>query len=651
MGDLLDDARTPTRWRADLLEPLFSAIREQGGALATQLGAVFEADRGAGRVGRYDEREARDLVDQFASELTRTIEAWWARVQQLDLEFRQYSTVGSPQHDMKKAAARQRAYREITQDPERAYSLNYLATQGLLPAYQFPLDTFSLDPGVVDTPTLYRPAAIAIEEFAPGNYVYANGHKLRSIRVLFAGGPGGATQRAPRSDAEASGRLRSFQFCERCDEITEQARNACARCGAPLPPAVDCVFVDAFEAEESLRIGSDEESRQRQYHVRRESLLGSDAGGVQLYPYPFTPLEYHPLARIVVTNWGRVDSKTGDPRRFWLCPDCGRHLPHDPHDQVHARAIQTWREGHARLCGGEPVPLVLGYEFLSDCLVLSFPTRQDVRTIGRTSLSPTAVTLAEALLAGAGDLLELEPYELAAFPRIAREDDVADEIVFYETVPGGAGYVEEMARRLPEVAEAARARLYGHQCARGCYLCLKHYGNQRWHAFFDKDAIRDILSAIAAMDPVQSTQGQPGQGIHALRAALAARRGELGPATPGLGRTGPQSPIEEKLLAALRAVPGLPDPAAQYEIRDGERVVTVADFAYPAARIAVFCDGFAFHGNPETLELDARKRNWLQSRGWLVLTYWGRTILRSPDGCAREIAQVFAQRRSERGAR
>ena len=61
------------------------------------------------------------------------------------------------------------------------------ATRSLLPAYQFPLDTFSLDPGVPDTPTLYRPSAIALEEFAPGNFVYANGRKLRSIRVLFSG--------------------------------------------------------------------------------------------------------------------------------------------------------------------------------------------------------------------------------------------------------------------------------------------------------------------------------------------------------------------------------------------------------------------------------------------------------------------------------
>lgn len=76
-------------------------------------------------------------------------------------------------------------------------------------------------------------------------------------------------------------------------------------------------------------------------------------------------------------------------------------------------------------------------------------------------------------------------------------------------------------------------------------------------------------------------------------------------------------------------------------------MITVPDFAYPGLRIAIFCDGFAFHGNPDTLELDARKRNWLQSKEggeWIVLTYWGRTIMRDAESCAREIADIPRRR-------
>ncbi len=650
MGDFLDDPRSPSRWESENLSGLFAEVEAKGSALVSQLEGLFADDRRTRRTIRYGRDECAELVGSFRADLSSVLEAWWERVQQLDEEFRQYSAVGSPAHDMKKAAARQRAYREITVDRERAYTLNYLSMQGLLPAYQFPVDTFSLDPGVIDTPTLYRPSAIAIEEFAPGNFVYANGHKLRSIRVLFAGGPGRSSSQPARSDAETSGRLRSFQFCECCDHVTEEVRNNCPSCGAALPAPTETVFVDAFEAEESLRIGSDEESRERRRHVRRENLLPQGDGECHLYEYPFSPLECRRLSEVLITNWGQPDpTRLSEGMRFWLCPDCGRHQSHDPSDPSQIRTIQNWMESHARICSGAPVPLVLAYKFQTDCLVLSVPNPHDTRTIGRSSLSPTLVTLAEALLAGAADLLELETHEIAAFPRRLPTTAAIAEIVFYETVPGGAGYVEEMARRLPEVAQAARERLYGHACARGCYLCLKHYRNQGWHNFFDKDRVRPILLAMSRMEPIMPLRVGPGEATTRLRGELQLRRQELEATGKLPGHAGPQSPIEQRLLDALRSIPDLPPPVSQMEIRNGEQLVTIADFAYPNANIAVFCDGFAFHGNPHTLELDAQKRNWLQSKqggGWVVLTYWGKTIMRDPEACAREVADLYRQRQN-----
>ena len=100
-------------------------------------------------------------------------------------------------------------------------------------------------------------------------------------------------------------------------------------------------------------------------------------------------------------------------------------------------------------------------------------------------------------------------------------------------------------------------------------------------------------------------------------------------------------------MAALARIPGLPSPERELEIVDGGRLITVPDFAWEDAKLAVYCDGFATHGKVETLELDAGKRNLLQARGWLVLTYWGRTILRDADGCAAQIAQVYWGRRRE----
>jgi hypothetical protein len=279
---------------------------------------------------------------------------------------------------------------------------------------------------------------------------------------------------------------------------------------------------------------------------------------------------------------------------------------------------------------------------------LNVPNPQDSKVIGKAFLSPKLVTLTEALLAGAADLLELESYEIAAFPRLSRDEDATSEIVFYETVPGGAGYAEEIARRLPEVAQAARERLYKHDCVKGCYLCLKHYRNQRWHHFFDKDCVRDVLLTISKLSFVEPIIATGGDGIKILREALDARRLDLKSGGKLPGEQGPQSPIESLLLDALRAIPDMPVPICQFEIRDGDRLITIPDFAYPDIRVAIFCDGFAFHGNPDTLELDARKRNWLQQQGWAVLTYWGKTTTRDAVVCAREIFSLFQQRAKTR---
>lgn len=642
LGDLLDDLREPRGWKPELLEGLVQEIRDRRNELVRLLEQVMREDREKGVVVRYGDEDILMIVDGFEKELFKTLQAWWERVRQLDREFREYSTVGSPRQDEKKASARKRAYYEITQDPERAYTLNYLATRGLLPSYQFPVDTFSLDPGVSDTSTIYRAAAIAIEEFAPGNYVYANGHKLRSIRVLYPGGPGAKLERPGRSDAETTGRLQSFQFCEVCGEAAEALRNTCLHCEANLPSPTDVVFVDAFEAEESLRIGSEEESRQRQIYERRESLLAGSATRCKLYPYPLTPLELLNLAEILVTNWGPVEGKTGEGKKFWLCADCGRHLPYDLQDPQQRNQVQLWNEYHKRFCKGELASLVLAYKFQTDSLVLTFPSRRDARTIGRSTFSSTTVTLAEALLSGAASLLELEPGELAAFVRKSISGSTIEQIVFYETVPGGAGYLEEMAERFPEVAEAAMEHLFSHDCLKACYLCLKHYYNQRWHPFFDKDQIRDLLLILSKQEPVEPKEEPYGSSIKTIEEMLRARASGgdriVGQYTKG--------EIEDPLWAALKRI-GLPEAKRDLEIRDEKgRLITVPDFAWPEVKLAVYCDGFGVHANPETLELDARKRNFLQSQGWVVLTYWGRTILRDPDDCAKQIAQVWVQRRN-----
>lgn len=120
LKDLLDDVQRPTRWKREDLEALFEEIRERRDSLVQAILRFTEYERKAGLVTRYGEEDVKALVDGFEEELTKVLDRWWQRVEQLDREFQEYSAIGSPRQDEKKAAARKRAYYEITQDSERA---------------------------------------------------------------------------------------------------------------------------------------------------------------------------------------------------------------------------------------------------------------------------------------------------------------------------------------------------------------------------------------------------------------------------------------------------------------------------------------------------------------------------------------------------
>lgn len=98
---------------------------------------------------------------------------------------------------------------------------------------------------------------------------------------------------------------------------------------------------------------------------------------------------------------------------------------------------------------------------------------------------------------------------------------------------------------------------------------------------------------------------------------------------------------QERLFASLA-------PAGWERGGAGERN---ADFVFRGARVAVFLDGDFWHGRsvPEsipapwreklarTAERDARNREWLESQGWLVVSFWESEFLAAPEACVAKV--------------
>ena len=95
-----------------------------------------------------------------------------------------------------------------------------------------------------------------------------------------------------------------------------------------------------------------------------------------------------------------------------------------------------------------------------------------------------------------------------------------------------------------------------------------------------------------------------------------------------------ESEIERHLLNALYPALG---PNAQREI-EAQHIIdyydlpaTLPDFAFPNARIAIYCDGYEYHSDRDSFLKDRQQLRGLQLQGWCVLRFSGSEILNDTD--------------------
>ena len=110
-----------------------------------------------------------------------------------------------------------------------------------------------------------------------------------------------------------------------------------------------------------------------------------------------------------------------------------------------------------------------------------------------------------------------------------------------------------------------------------------------------------------------------------------------------LGEKPPDSVLEVK-AAPLFARAGLPQPVFQFEVHLEHGEIIKIDFAYPSQLVAVEFDGLLAHATAAALRHDLARQNKLVAAGWLVLRFTWADAIQNPEGVAREIARVLANR-------
>ncbi|MBE7558417.1 DEAD/DEAH box helicase [bacterium] len=486
-------------------------------------------------------------------------------------------------------------------DRSAGYPLRRFAEFGLLPGYEFPSEPATLrllrDAHEEDPVSTIR--RFGIGQFQPDALVYARGRRWRVIGL----------DRASPWNPRTEGPSWTYRVCTICDLRYAADQPRCPRCSTSGPaqgcPAYEFAgFVAKHEEQPIL----DEEDR---FAMRNLVKIHPQWDGVVHGRWRFPNGWALRLSSMEEVRWlneslpptdAELDS--GQPmlhmgaRGFLLCPECGRKLdPPVPIDNQRggrrnpqAGAQDQNGNGHAPDCprrGTSPRPFAIVAAAQVEVLRLLLPVPATERTDQWTSWG---LSLGYALLNGIRlhfmlDERELE-FELEGpWVSTVREDQCNLLCVtFVDPNLGGSGYLERIAQQFNDVARSTLVHLDHRDCETACYRCLKAYGNQRYHDMLSWPQIIPALDELA--------QAAPGP------APL--ETGDLDDPAPWLEayHAGVGSPLELRFLRLFEQHGFHPQKQVPVAARDGEAPISVADFAVPERRLAIYVDGAAFHRGP-----------------------------------------------------
>lgn len=606
-GRMLDYVSPQGEVKSEAVDALIGGIRAQAGHAVAVAREAWGDD--VLELAGLDDDRLRELVeklpDQVRNVLDRTarqvidlrkaldtyaesLEGRYAGTRAGDLVARLLGIPGDTQRE-----------RPDADDRSAGYPLRRFAEFGLLPGYEFPSEPAALrllgDQHEEDPVTVTR--RFGIGQFQPEAPVYARRRRWR-VAGLDTASPWN-----PRGEEPTW----PYRVCGTCRLRFHADQPRCPRCHTadpgPSHPAYDFAGFLAVKNESPIL---DEEDR---YAVRNL---------VQVYPQwdrdvvgRWTlPLGWSlRLSRNEEVRWVNEGKPPrdeelqsgavvlhGEGKGYPLCPSCGRLVelpaPARPAAKNGGRRNAGGRTreetlGHAKTChrrgeAGKPLAIATrgGVEVLRLLVPVPRPAPND-------QWLSWGLSLGYALLAGmeryfmlsAGELdFELEgPWESSAEDGRFRTLSLA----FIDPSLGGSGYLERIAAALDRVAARSVEHLDHPGCETACYRCLKAYQNQRYHEHLAWPQTIPALEGLADSAP----RRRPLQ------------TGDIDDPRPWLEAyaAGVGSPLELKFLRLfeqhgfhpLKQVPVAPD--------EGQPAISVADFAVPERRLAIYVDGAAFH--------------------------------------------------------
>lgn len=563
------------------LEVVLEGLKERKGALVAAIQSAFVRDRRAGGLPWLDASYISSRVDAFPHRLKEALSQWAIRFKEVDKQLdRLLKKVKHGNEADMQALKRVKRLRDDMLESEEYYPLSFLAEVGFLPRYGFPGNLISVEDR--SGRHISQSAPVGITEYAPGNIVYVAGQKLQVQQILFRDG----------LDDSPQARLKDYVYCHRCNFAVygDGYASFCEKCGEPLVAGKYLEYQAGYARRDDL-ITADEDARNRENYevVHYLDTNGVDAPvSVKLAHMDFT---YQRRTMIHIVN--RHLWLDGEQQVFMACSVCGVWKNPAYAETKHPEwcTVHTWKpELDQRVAA-----VHLHTAFRGDVLQVGIPEEMAANR-------PFILTLKNALIFGAARYLNAQSGEISGFDSEWFDADGRRhvELVLYDTMPGGTGYLRRLLADMPQVLELVDELLSDCSCNRACYRCLLDYRNQREHKHLDKSLVRPWLQAVVA---------------------AAATAGWHLPAAGG-GETKGDSILETQFLRVLKAE-HLPDPNLQETLLDSNgKYIIRADFTYPEQQLVILTDGVQFHqADSDQLLKDVAQRNALEKQGKKLLEF------------------------------
>jgi len=483
-------------------------------------------------------------------------------------------------------------------DRAAGYPMRRFAEFGILPGYEFPTEPAALrllgDSHEEEAVTVSRQYGLA--QFQPGAQVYA---RTRRWRVI------GVDESSPWNP-QSDGPSWCYRVCFKCGLRHHVQRPRCPRCGDDTVSR-ECpayAFGGFIARPDEMPVLSEED----RIPARNAVMLYPQRDGETVKRW-LTPGEWSlTLTReeeVLWLNEGQPPSKAeeerdalrlhNDGKGFLLCPACGHMLTAPPAEGNRTRRRpasgtdqrQADPYGHRQGCsrrGTPPVPLALAWSARAEMLRLHLPVPAAAEA---ADVEPWALSLGYALRIGLRHVYMLDgseiEFNLEGPWSVSTPQGTLGHLslTFIDPTVGGTGFLERAAGELHRVAQRAIEHLRHGQCETACYRCLKTYANQRHHEKLAWPLALPFLEALATDAPSSRPLAvgdldDPGPWLEAYQA--------------GVG-----SPLELKFLRLFESHGFEPQKQVPVAPTEGGRFISVADFAVPERRLAIYIDGAAVH--------------------------------------------------------